>query len=117
VSELICHCSDCQDALHANFANIVFFKIDQTLVEGELAERIYLVTSGNETCREYCIRCETIMFDRSEGFPHLLGAMADQLQPPFEFHPTCHVYVSDKKAEVGIPEGMKQYENGISERF
>ena len=114
VLELICHCRDCQDALQANFANIVFFKIDQTLVEGELAERIYLVTSGNETCREYCIRCETIMFDRSEGLPHLLGAMAGQLQPPFETHPTSHVYLRDKKAEVEIPEGMKQYENGIS---
>ena len=47
----------------------------------------------------------------------ICSVMADQLQPPFEFHPTCHVYVSDKKAKVGIPERMKQYENGISERF
>jgi hypothetical protein len=54
------------------------------------------------------------MFDRSEGLPHLLGAMAGQLQPPFEPHLVCHVYVSDKKAEVEIPEGMKQYETGIS---
>ena len=114
VLELICHCRDCQDALQADFANIAFFKIDETLVEGELAERIYLATSGNETCRQYCVQCETVMFDRSEGFPHLLGVIAGQLQPPFESHPACHVYVSDKKAEVEIPEGMKQYETGIS---
>ena len=54
------------------------------------------------------------MFDRSEGLPHLLGAMAGQLQPPFETHPTSHVYLRDKKAEVEIPEGMKQYEAGIN---
>jgi hypothetical protein len=77
-------------------------------------ERIYLATSGNETCRLYCIRCETILFDRSEGFPYLRGVMAGQLQPPFETHPTSHVYLRDKKAEVEIPEGMKQYETGIS---
>ena len=103
--ELICHCRDCQDVLQADFANIAFFKIDQTLVEGELAERIYLATSGNETCRQCYIRCETIMFDRSEGFPHLRGVMAGHLQRSFEFHSKCHVYLSDKKAEVEIPEG------------
>ena len=105
--ELICHCRDCQDALQADFANIAFFNTDQTLVEDKLAERIYLATSGNETCRKYCIWYETIMFDRSEEFPHLLGVMAGQLQPPFESHPTCHVYASDKKTGAEIPEGMK----------
>jgi hypothetical protein len=112
--ELICHCIDCQDALQADFANIAFFKIDETLVEGELAEKVYLAASDNETCRQYCDQCETIMFDRSEGFPNLIGVMVSQLQPPFEPRPACHVYVSDKKAEVKIPEGMKQYEAGIS---
>jgi hypothetical protein len=114
VLELICHCRDCQDALQADFANIAFFKLAETLVEGELAERIYLAASGNETCRQYCDQCETVMFDRSEGFPNLLGVMVSQLQPPFESRPACHVYVSDKKAGVEIPEGMKQYEAGIS---
>ena len=114
VLELICPCRDCQDTLQADFANIAFYVIGQTLVEGELTERIYLATSGNETCRQYCIRCETILFDRSEGFPYLRGVMAGQLQPPFETHPTSHVYLRDKKAEVEIPEGMKQYETGIS---
>ena len=54
------------------------------------------------------------MFDRSEGFPNLIGVMVSQLQPPFESHPVCHVHVRDKKAAVKIPEGMKQYEEGIS---
>ena len=54
------------------------------------------------------------MFDRSEGFPYLRGVMAGLLQPPFEIHPTSHAYLRDKKAEVEIPEGMKQYETGIS---
>ena len=114
VLELICHCRDCQDALQADFANIAFFKLGESSVEGELAEKIYLAASGNETCRQYCIQCETVMFDRSEGFPNLLGVMVSQLQPPFESRPACHVYVCDKQAEVEIPEGMKQYESGIN---
>ena len=113
VLELCCHCRDCQDALQEDFANIAFFKMSETLVEGELAEKIYLAASGNETCRQYCVQCETVMFDRSEGFPNLLGVMVSRLLPPFESRPTCHVYVNDKKAAVKIPEGMKQYEAGI----
>lgn len=114
VLELVCHCLDCQDGLQADFANIAFFKLDESVVTGELAEKIYLAESGNETCRQYCDQCDTVMFDRSEGFPNLLGVMVSQLQPSYEFHPTCHVFVRDKKVGVEIPEGLKQYETGIS---
>ena len=54
------------------------------------------------------------MFDRSEGFPHLLDVMVSKLQPAFESRPACRGYVSDKKAKVEIPEGIKQYEAGIN---
>jgi hypothetical protein len=108
------HSATAENALQADFANIAFFKMYETLVEGELAEKIYLASSGNETCRQYCVKCDTVMFDRSEGFPNLLGVMVSQLQQPFESRPACHVFVRNKKAEVEIPEGMKQYETGIS---
>ncbi len=114
VLELCCHCRDCQDALQADFANIAFFKMAETVVTGEFSEKVYLAESGNETCRQYCDHCSTIVFDRSEGFPHLLGVMSSQLQQPFESKPSCHVYVRDKKAETDIPADIKQYETGIS---
>lgn len=113
VLELVCHCRDCQDALSADYANIAFFKMEETSVEGELAEKIYLAESGNETCRQYCVQCDRVMFDRSEGFPNLLGVNVSQLQSPYESNPTCHVFVRDKKEGVAIPEGVKQYELGI----
>lgn len=114
VLELVCHCRDCQDALQIDFANIAFFKMGESQVEGELAEKIYLAESGNETCRQYCVECDTVMFDRSEGFPNMLGVMVSQLQPPYVSRPTCHVFVRDKKIGVAIPDGVKQYETGIN---
>ena len=114
VLELRCHCRDCQDALRADYATIAFFKMNEAVVTGEFAEKIYLAESGNKTCRQYCDHCSTMMFDRSEGFPHLLGVMSDQLQHPFESSPSCHVYVRDKKPGVEIPAGMKQHEAGLS---
>ena len=113
VLELRCHCRDCQDALRADYATIVFFKMDEAVVKGEFAEKIYLAESGNETCRQYCDHCNTMMFDRSEGFLHLLGVMSDRLQRPFESDPSCHVYVRDKKPGVEIPAGTKQHEAGL----
>ena len=40
--ELCCHCLSCEDALKKDFANIAFFKMNENLVEGELAEKMYL---------------------------------------------------------------------------
>ena len=54
--------------------------MNENLVEGELAEKIYLEVSGIETCRQYCIQCEAVIFDRSEGFLNLPGVIVSQLQ-------------------------------------
>ncbi len=78
--ELCCPCLSCQDALKKDFANIVFFKMNENLVEGELAEKIYLEVSGIETCRQYCIQREAVIFDRFEGFLNFLGVIVSQLQ-------------------------------------
>jgi len=114
VLEIVCHCLDCQDALEADYASLAFFKMSETNIEGDFAEKIYLADSGNETCRQYCDQCDTVMFDRSEGFPHLLGVNVLQLKQPFDSQPSCHVFVRDKKTTVEIAEGMKQFEMGIT---
>ena len=113
VLTLCCHCLDCQDALQADFANIAFFGMDSVSVLGELAERHYVSASGSKTRRQFCPHCNTVLFDRSEGFPQLLGVMASQILPPFSFSPKCHVFVRDKKPGVEIPEEIKRFEMGI----
>ena len=57
-----------------------FFLMNENLVEGELAEKIYLEVSGIETCRQYCIQREAVIFDRFEGFLNFLGVIVSQLQ-------------------------------------
>jgi len=54
--------------------------MNENLVEGELAEKIYLEVSGIETCRQYCIQREAVIFDRFEGFLNFLGVIVSQLQ-------------------------------------
>jgi hypothetical protein len=113
VIQLCCHCSDCQDALRSEYATIAFFRMDSTEVFGILEEKEYRADSGSRTVREFCSSCGAVMFDKSEGFPKLIGVMTQQMSAPFEATPKCHVWVKNKSPNVYIPSDMRQYEKAI----
>jgi hypothetical protein len=69
ILQVICHCTDCQEATGAAFARAAFFKLKSTRIVGELATQQFVAASGKRTTRESCSRCGELMFDRSEGFP------------------------------------------------
>jgi len=115
IIQLCCHCSDCRDALGREYATIAFFKESSTEVFGYLEEKVYTAASGNRTVRVVCSGCGTVMFDKSEGFPKLIGVMAQQINAPFEAEPACHVWVKNKLPGVSISAEMKQYQQGIEE--
>ena len=112
--QLVCHCTDCQDALSAAHANAAFFGIDGAVVTGDLAAREFTAASGNRTTREACARCGSVMFDRSEGFPTLIGVMAERLASPFEFEPSCHVWTRSKRPGISIPDSLPSYSENIT---
>ena len=112
--ELCCHCTDCRDATKQPYAKLAFFKKDTVEINGDRASRVYVAESGSKTAREYCEHCGVVLFDTSEGFPRLIGVMVDNIKPPFEFKPACHVWVRSKIPEVVIKTGMKIYEQGIT---
>lgn len=113
VIQLCCHCKDCRDSLKTDYAEIAFFAIDTVEVKGTLSRKTYVADSGKQTARESCSDCGEVMFDRSEGFPNLLGVMSDRIQAPFESKPAFHVWTSSKLPEVKIPTGIPQYEKGF----
>jgi len=121
VIQLCCHCTDCRDVLTIeskalDYATIAFFKKSTVQLRGEAGEKVYTAASGNKTVREYCTRCDAVMFDKSEGFPTLVGVFAQHIDPPFQIKPACHVWVKDKLSHVPIPEGVTQHEKGIPQR-
>jgi len=113
IIEFCCHCADCRAVIPHDFATIAFFRKSSCEITGALKITEYIADSGNRTTREACSSCGTAMFDTSDGFPKLLGVMAEQLLPPFESKPAFHVWVSSKLPEVKIPDGVKCYEKGI----
>jgi hypothetical protein len=113
VIQLCCHCTDCQDALNREYAAIAFFKTKSSDVSGPIDQSNYSAESGNSTVREFCSECGTVMFDKSEGFPGLIGVMTQQINAPFEENPSCHVWVRSKLPSVSIPDGMRTHDKGI----
>jgi hypothetical protein len=49
------------------------------------------------------------MFDRSDGFPALIGVMAARISVPFVFEPQCHAWTKSRQSYVTIPDDARQY--------
>lgn len=113
ILQLCCHCADCRAATGHDMSTIIFFKLDKTQISGDLSTREFTSDLGNLTERLACANCDQVMFDKSAGFPNMLGVMAEHLALPFIPQPQLHVWTQSKLAHVEIPELMKQYEKGI----
>lgn len=113
VIQLCCHCTQCRDAVKADYASIVFFRLESVKLVGKTDYKNYVADSGAQTHREYCAKCDDVMYDRSEGFPTLIGVMANKIQNNFEFKPVCHVWTKEKLPKVAIDEGVICYPEGI----
>ena len=114
VIQLCCHCTDCREATNIDYATIAFFNSSASSVSGMLSVQNFTSELGNQTVREFCSRCGSVMFDKSEGFPALIGVMTQRISEPFEVKPSHHVWVKSKLPHVSIPLGVKQFEKGIS---
>ena len=113
VVELCCHCEDCRASTGKPFTNLAFFKLEHLAIAGRVSAKEFVADSGNKTRRESCKSCGVMLFDKSDGFPTLVGLMVDNIDYPFEFTPSCHVWTSSKLPAVNIPTGIKCYEKGI----
>jgi hypothetical protein len=112
--QLVCHCTDCQTALGEAHANAAFFEATSCEVSGELTKRAFTASSGSATTRESCAACGAVMFDRSEGFPTLLGVMAERIAPPFTFAPACHVWTRSRAADAVLPDDLPHHPGNIT---
>lgn len=107
--QLTCHCQQCRQVSKVPFTNFAFFKVVDTEVEGETVIHSFTADSGAKTVRESCATCGEMLLDRTEGFPGIIGVVAERLQPPYEFKAQCHVWIESKSAAVKVPDGMKVF--------
>ena len=113
VIQLCCHCSDCREATGDPYTEIAFFKEKFVEFNGRLESKGYVSGLGNQTKREFCPTCREIMFDRSSGFPGLVGVLINKIESPFVSSINAHVWVKSKLSDVQVPSGAKEYQEGI----
>lgn len=114
VIQLCCHCNDCRKITSSDYTTIAFFDSATVFVSGNLSAAKFTAQSGNKTSREVCPECSCVMFDRSEGFPTLIGVVTEQISAPFKANPSHHVWVKSKLSHVSIPPEVKEFDEGIS---
>ncbi len=113
ILQLTCHCAQCRSVSKTSSTNFAFFKLADTEVSGQTVVHSFTADSGAKTMRETCAACGDMLLDRTEGFPKLIGVVADRIQPPYAFEPRCHVWVDSKLAGVAVPEGAEVFERGM----
>ncbi len=111
--QLCCHCSDCREVTGDDFTTIAFFNSEAIGETGVVVERQFTAASGSQTARELCAECETPMFDRSAGFPTLIGVIAKQISEPFVANPSHHVWTKSRVSPVSVPEGIESVEENL----
>ncbi len=94
--QAVCHCADCRAATGLPFVVTVFLPASETRIEGALNARCFLSARGNRTLREACAACAIPMFDRSDGFPALVGVFADRVEPPFSAEPRFEMWTASR---------------------
>ncbi|WP_409519767.1 GFA family protein [Pseudomonas sp. J452] len=109
IFQLTCHCLHCRQVSQAPSTNFAFFKLAESEVKGKTVVHSFTTDSGTKTIRETCATCGEMLLDRTEGFPQIIGVVADRIQPPYEFQARCHVWVASKCNEVAVPEGVKMF--------
>jgi hypothetical protein len=65
------------------------------------------------TLRETCATRGRIRLDRTEGFPQIIGIVAETIRHPYEFQARCHVWVESRCAEITVPEGAKTFAHNM----
>lgn len=114
VMQVICHCTDCREATGNDYSVTAFFRRSSCRVGGPLVGMSFIAASGNRTVREACTDCGTMVFDRSEGFPELIGVFAERLAPPFIAEPACHMWTASRLPIVDVRPDLPEYAEGIT---
>lgn len=114
VIQLICHCEDCRCATKDDYTIAAFFDVASSSLHGKATNLEFTAASGHRTTRESCESCGTVMFDKSAGFPTLVGVLVKRIKPPFQPDPVCHVWVGSKVVGKSPYDELPKHEEGLS---
>ncbi|MDP9809609.1 hypothetical protein J2W42_002461 [Rhizobium tibeticum] len=89
----ICHCHTCRKVASAPTLPFVTFPV-RTLVYEQGAPRAFASSKG--VVRTFCGSCGSPLGYQNDADPGLIDIMTVSLDEPDEYHPTFHVWTSEK---------------------
>ncbi|MEO6698639.1 MAG: GFA family protein [Paraperlucidibaca sp.] len=108
--QLVCHCNDCREASAEPFMPCVFFASEANTISGESRDEQAIGGSGQPKHNHYCTACGDFIYVVVDALQGSIAVNGKALRAPFQFKPTAHVWISQKLAEVSIPNGVLVFE-------
>lgn len=111
-AQLVCHCQDCRTISGRAFTSIAFFKPDDAEVSG--ATTVQTMNGGSGLSKSYfsCKGCGQFLYATVSVLKGMVGVEANDIAPPFEFKPICHVWASEKTDETVLPANLPVFPKG-----
>jgi hypothetical protein len=108
--QLVCHCIDCRESSGKPCMPCVFFAAEAHSVRGNSQRDSNTGGSGQPKHSYCCSACGEFMYVVVDALQGNIAVSGMALKAPFQFQPMAHVWVSQKLAEVSIPEGMLAFD-------
>lgn len=102
----LCHCSMCRRSVGAQSVTWATFARAAFQMTGE---SLLWHRSSARARRGFCARCGTSLFFESDAHPDELDVSVGSLDQPDACPPTCHIFVPDKVAWVGLEPALPQH--------
>ncbi len=111
VSQLVCHCNDCQETTGLPYFEVAFFKPNACRADGDVHSTTMQGATGSKKIHYACAKCATPLYGRVSVLNDAWGVAANRISP-FEFEPQAHIWTSEKVDEILIPEGIAHTAEG-----
>ena len=105
----VCWCRDCQH-LAANGTVNLMVPTAALAVSGAMAEHTAAAESGNAITRQFCPRCGSHLFARSDARPQFRVVRAGNLDDPSSIRPQVNIWSSSAPAWACLDASLERVE-------
>ena len=105
----ICHCEDCRRAASSDYVS--WFGVHITGVTWSGPRATY--ASSAPVTRSFCGRCGAPLSFESQVFPGETHLYAATLDDPGLYHPTAHIFWSERLPWVHPGDGLPRHDKGL----
>jgi hypothetical protein len=105
----ICHCEDCRRAASSDYVS--WFGVRREATEWQGPRKLY--ASSQRVTRSFCGVCGSPTSFETQIFPKETHLYAATLDKPSLYHPTAHIYWSERLKHLQVIDQLPKYSKGL----